>query len=96
MADAPAMVLFELHKKFGTETAVDRVDLVAPRGSFFGLVGPNGAGKTTSLCMAVGLLRAGRRWCTDLRRGRLAASGAGEIDGGRAARRPVHPRADRA
>jgi ABC-2 type transport system ATP-binding protein len=45
VADAPAMALFELHKKFGTETAVDRVDLVVPRGAFFGLVGPNGDGK---------------------------------------------------
>ena len=57
MADAPAMALFGLHKKFGTETAVDRVDLAVPRGSFFGLVGPNGAGKTTPLSIAVGLLR---------------------------------------
>ena len=39
------MALFELHKKFGTETAVDRLDLVVTRGSFFGLAGPNGAGK---------------------------------------------------
>lgn len=53
MADAPAMALFWLHKKFGTKTAVDHVDLVVPRGSFFGLVGPNGAGKTTSRSMAV-------------------------------------------
>jgi ABC-2 type transport system ATP-binding protein len=38
-------------------TAVDRLDLDVPRGSFFGLVGPNGAGKTTTLSMATGLLR---------------------------------------
>jgi ABC-2 type transport system ATP-binding protein len=44
-------------KRFGETTAVDHIDLVVPRGSFFGLVGPNGAGKTTSLSMAVGLLR---------------------------------------
>ena len=53
---APALELVGLHKQFGETTAVDRLDLVVPRGSFFGLVGPNGAGKTTTLSMAVGLL----------------------------------------
>jgi ABC-2 type transport system ATP-binding protein len=51
------MWLSGLRKAFGNKVAVDRVDLVVPAGSFFGLVGPNGAGKTTSLSMAVGLLR---------------------------------------
>ncbi|GAA4557153.1 ABC transporter ATP-binding protein [Planotetraspora kaengkrachanensis] len=54
---APALRLKGLHKVFADNTAVDHVDLVVPRGSFFGLVGPNGAGKTTALSMAVGLLR---------------------------------------
>jgi ABC-2 type transport system ATP-binding protein len=54
---SPALQLVGLVKRFGEKTAVDHVDLVVPRGSFFGLVGPNGAGKTTSLSMAVGLLR---------------------------------------
>ncbi len=52
-----ALRLSGLHKEFGSNVAVNRVDLVVPQGSFFGLVGPNGAGKTTSLSMAVGLLR---------------------------------------
>ena len=52
-----ALRLTGLHKEFGTNVAVNHVDLVVPQGSFFGLVGPNGAGKTTSLSMAVGLLR---------------------------------------
>ena len=56
-AEAPALQLAGLLKRFGETTAVDHVDLTVPRGSFFGLVGPNGAGKTTSLSMAVGLLR---------------------------------------
>jgi ABC-2 type transport system ATP-binding protein len=56
-AEAPALQLVGLLKRFGDTTAVDHVDLTVPRGSFFGLVGPNGAGKTTSLSMAVGLLR---------------------------------------
>ncbi|GAA4585899.1 ABC transporter ATP-binding protein [Planotetraspora phitsanulokensis] len=54
---APALRLKGLHKAFADNVAVDHVDLVVPRGSFFGLVGPNGAGKTTVLSMAVGLLR---------------------------------------
>uniref|UniRef100_UPI001161550B ABC transporter ATP-binding protein n=1 Tax=Streptoalloteichus hindustanus TaxID=2017 RepID=UPI001161550B len=51
------MRLSGLVKAFDGRTAVDRVSLAVPRGSFFGLVGPNGAGKTTTLSMAVGLLR---------------------------------------
>ncbi|WP_369794476.1 ABC transporter ATP-binding protein [Kutzneria sp. 744] len=54
---APALQITGLRKAFNTTVAVDDVQLVVPRGSFFGLVGPNGAGKTTSLSMAVGLLR---------------------------------------
>src|SRR5688572_25389019 len=54
---APALLLAGLTKTFGDNTAVDRVDLTVPAGSFFCLVGPNGAGKTTALSMAVGLLR---------------------------------------
>jgi ABC-2 type transport system ATP-binding protein len=53
-AKEPALQLAGLVKRFGETTAVDHIDLVVPRGSFFGLVGPNGAGKTTSLSMAVG------------------------------------------
>jgi len=56
--DSPvAFQLNGLTKRFGDFTAVDRVDLTVPTGSFYGLVGPNGAGKTTLLSMAVGLIR---------------------------------------
>jgi ABC-2 type transport system ATP-binding protein len=55
--DQIALRLRGLTKRFGAMTAVDRLDLDVPRGSFFGLVGPNGAGKTTTLSMATGLLR---------------------------------------
>jgi ABC-2 type transport system ATP-binding protein len=53
----PALEMHGLAKRFGETVAADHVELVVPRGSFFGLVGPNGAGKTTALSMAVGLLR---------------------------------------
>ncbi len=52
-----ALELRGLRKAFGSKVAVDGLDLVVPRGSFFGMVGPNGAGKTTTLRMATGLLR---------------------------------------
>ena len=37
--------------------AVDNLNLVVHRGTFFGFVGPNGAGKTTTVNMLTGLLR---------------------------------------
>jgi len=46
-----------LVKRFGDKVAVDRLDLVVPTGSWFGVVGPNGAGKTTTIRMIVGLLQ---------------------------------------
>ncbi len=52
----PALELYGLWKSFGQKTAVAGIDLIVPRGSFYGLVGPNGAGKTTTLSMATGLL----------------------------------------
>lgn len=52
-----ALETIELTKRFGGATAVDRITLSVPQGSFYGLVGQNGAGKTTTLSMAVGLLR---------------------------------------
>ncbi len=52
-----AVELRGISKSFGNKVAVDSLDLVVPRGTFFGVVGPNGAGKSTTLKMACGLLR---------------------------------------
>ncbi len=44
-------------REFGTNVAVDSLDLEIPRGELFAFLGPNGAGKTTTIKMMVGLLR---------------------------------------
>jgi ABC-2 type transport system ATP-binding protein len=53
---APAVETFELVRRFGDFTAVDRVNLRVTAGSFFGFLGPNGAGKSTTIKMLTGLL----------------------------------------
>src|SRR6186713_2806596 len=45
-----------LVKTFGTQRAVDGVDLEVRRGEVFGVLGPNGAGKTTLMKMLATLL----------------------------------------
>lgn len=42
-------------KRYGSVTALDRIDLHVTKGSVYGLVGPNGAGKTTMLGILAGL-----------------------------------------
>jgi ABC-2 type transport system ATP-binding protein len=44
-----------LTKRYGTLTAVDRLDLSIAKGEVFGLLGPNGAGKSTTILMLLGL-----------------------------------------
>lgn len=46
-----------LKKAFGDLRAVDGIDLVVPRGSFYGFLGPNGAGKSTTIKCLTGLLQ---------------------------------------
>src|SRR5437667_214323 len=51
-------VRFEgVHKIFGTETAVEDLNLTVNAGEFLVLVGPSGCGKTTTLRMLAGLER---------------------------------------
>jgi ABC-2 type transport system ATP-binding protein len=45
-----------LSKVFGTNRAVDGLDLKIERRAIYGLIGPNGSGKTTAMRMLTGLL----------------------------------------
>lgn len=45
----------ELTKKYGSFTAVDKLNLRIEKGEAFGFLGPNGAGKTTTILMLLGL-----------------------------------------
>lgn len=60
----PAIRTIDLTRRFGTLTAVDRLNLEVARGEIFGLVGPDGAGKTTTLRLLCGLLdpSSGEAW----------------------------------
>ncbi|MGV8984703.1 MAG: ABC transporter ATP-binding protein [Cypionkella sp.] len=51
-----AVTLTNIVKRFGTLTAVHRMSLDIPEGSFVTLLGPSGCGKTTTLRMIAGLL----------------------------------------
>ncbi|HTP42209.1 MAG TPA: ABC transporter ATP-binding protein [Nitrospiria bacterium] len=45
-----------LTKRFGGQTAIDRLMLQVNQGEIFGLVGPDGAGKTTTIRMLCGVM----------------------------------------
>ena len=47
----------DLTKRFGSQCAVESLNLNVESGSVYGLLGPNGAGKTTLLKLLTGLLR---------------------------------------
>jgi len=68
-------------KRFGNFIAVDNLDLVVPRGSFFGLLGPSGCGKSTTLRMIAGLEQPSS--------GRIMIGGA-DMAGVKPYRRPVN------
>jgi ABC-2 type transport system ATP-binding protein len=46
-----------LTKRYGRETAIDRLTVAIPRGSVVAVLGPNGAGKTTLLRLLAGIIR---------------------------------------
>jgi ABC-2 type transport system ATP-binding protein len=46
----------QISKRFGAQTAVDRLSFEVPAGEIVGLLGPNGAGKSTTLKMLTGMI----------------------------------------
>lgn len=46
-----------LRKRFGSQVALDGVDLIVEAGQVFGLLGPNGSGKTTMLGVLLDVVR---------------------------------------
>ena len=51
-----AIQVRDLSRAFGSQKAVDRLNLSVPDGEIFGLLGPNGAGKSTTIKMLTTLL----------------------------------------
>jgi ABC-2 type transport system ATP-binding protein len=56
-----------LTRKFGSLTALDRLNLEVQEGEIFGLVGPDGAGKTTTMRLLTGIMNPteGEAWVYD-------------------------------
>ncbi len=57
-ADAPAVALSGVVKRYGATAALAGLTLDVRRGEMFGLIGPDGAGKTTAIRLMCGLLHA--------------------------------------
>ncbi len=55
--DTAVLEVTDLVRRFGEQTAVDRVSFQIAAGETYGLLGPNGAGKTTTISMIAGLLK---------------------------------------
>jgi ABC-2 type transport system ATP-binding protein len=51
MQSSSAIEIEQVTKTFGSQVAVNRLDLKVPSGSIYGFIGPNGSGKTTTLRM---------------------------------------------
>ncbi len=64
LSDGPAIQTEGLVRRFGTNAAVDGVDLAVEPGEIYGFLGPNGAGKTTTVRMLVTLLAPTAGWAS--------------------------------
>jgi len=50
------VIVDQLTKRFGVQTAVDAISFEIPAGQIVGFLGPNGAGKSTTLKMLTGMI----------------------------------------
>lgn len=55
---APAIVVKDLYKSYGSTEAVQGISLVVRAGEIFGMIGPDGAGKTTTFQILAGVMEA--------------------------------------
>lgn len=56
MGEAPAVVVRDLSRHFGSFTAVDHLTFSVQRGSVYGFLGPNGSGKSTTIRILCGII----------------------------------------
>ncbi len=54
-ADTPLAELRAVHKRYGTQVALDGLDLTVHPGELLAVLGPNGAGKSTAIALCLGL-----------------------------------------
>lgn len=57
-AEAPAIAVHRIGRRFGNRTVLDEITLTVPQGELFGLLGPSGSGKTTLIKLITGIDRA--------------------------------------
>jgi ABC-2 type transport system ATP-binding protein len=79
--ETPAILADGVCKRYGSLTAVDRLDLEVRRGEVFCLFGPNGSGKTTFLRMLAGYISPSA--------GRITVAGHDVVRNGLAAKRKI-------
>ena len=54
------MQISDLVKRYGSNVAVDGLDVAVPHGALIGFLGPNGSGKTTTMRSILGMVRPDR------------------------------------
>ena len=53
----PSIDISDVTKRYGTDTALEGLDLTVERGEIYGFLGPNGAGKSTTINLVLDFIR---------------------------------------